>query len=114
MKARAKEVLSVWSRRAHRYRFRVLLATLLLLLAVEPLAVPGSRLAPLFGIALSLVILAGLLAMQHERLLLGIAILLGAPILITLLAAALLPPDMSPIAGILIPILFFAFFTAFL
>ena len=83
MNERAKEMFSGLSRVLHRYRFRLLLASLLLLLVVEPLAVPGSTLEPIFGIAVSLVILSGLLAMQHERfLLLGIAILLGVPVLI--------------------------------
>jgi hypothetical protein len=60
------------------------------------------------------VIISGLLAMQHERLLLGIAILLGAPVLIARLAAALLPSDTSPLVAVLIPISFFAFFVVFL
>jgi hypothetical protein len=114
MMERAKEVLSVWSGRVHRYRFRILLASLLLLLAVEPVTVAGSPLEPLFGLAISLVILSGLLAMQHERLLLGIAILLGAPVLIARWVAALLPTSPDSAVAVLIPVLFFAFFVVFL
>ena len=82
MKERAKEVLSALSRVLHRYRFRILLASLLLLLAVEPLAEPGSSFQPVLGVALSLVIISGILAMRRERFLLLVAILLGVPVLI--------------------------------
>ncbi len=111
MKERAKEVLSALSRVLHRYRFRILLASLLLLLAVEPLAEPGSSFQPVLGVALSLVIISGILAMQHERMLLGIAILLGVPVLIAWWASALIP---FTFAVALIPILFFTFFAVFL
>jgi hypothetical protein len=114
MKERAKEVLSGLSRVLHRYRFRILLASLLLVLAVEPLAEQASQFEPLFGIALSLVILAGLAAMQHERVLLGIAILLGAPVLLARWIAALLPTAPESAVAVLIPVLFFAFFVVFL
>lgn len=114
MQERATGVLSALSRVVHRYRFRILLASLLLLLAVEPVTLAGSTHEQIFGAALSVVILAGLLAMQHERLLLGIAILLGAPVLIARLAATLLPSDTSSIVVVLVPISFFAFFVVFL
>ena len=111
MKERAKEVLSGLSRVLHRYRFRILLASLLLLLAVEPLAEPGSSFQPVLGVALSLVIISGILAMRRERFLLLVAILLGVPVLIAWWASALVP---FTFAAALIPILFFTFFAVFL
>ena len=114
MNERAKGVLSGLSRVLHRYRFRILLVSLLLLLAVEPLAVHGSPFEPLFGIALSLVILSGLISMQYDRVLLGIAVLLGAPVLISRWVGSFLPSVPSPLIQALIPIFFFVFFTVFL
>lgn len=114
MRKRAKEVLSVWSDRVHRYRFRILLASLLLLLAIAPLTVALADSNLFFGIALSLVILSGLLSMQRERILLGIALLLGVPILISRWVSLLLPTIPYNLIQVLIPILFFVFFTGFL
>lgn len=114
MKENAKVVLSDLVGGVHRYRFRILLASLLLMLAVAPLTVAGSSLDMVFGVALSLVILAGLLAMRHERLLLLLAILLGVPALIARWVAVFLPSTAAPLATALVPLFFFAFFVVFL
>lgn len=53
MKENAKVVLSDLVGGVHRYRFRILLASLLLMLAVAPLTVAGSSLDMVFGVALS-------------------------------------------------------------
>jgi hypothetical protein len=114
MNGRAGQGLAVWSDRVHRYRFRFLLASLLLLLAVVPLTVASADSDLVLGIVLTLVIVSGLLSMQHERVLLGIAILLGAPVLITRWATALAPSVPEHLVTVLIPISFFVFFTVFL
>lgn len=111
MNERAKEVFSGLSRVLHRYRFRILLASLLLLLGVQPLAESGSSFQPFLGVAFSLVIISGILAMRRERFLLLVAILLGVPVLIAWWASALVP---FTFAAALIPILFFTFFAVFL
>ena len=59
-------------------------------------------------------VLSGLLAMQHERLLLGIAVLLGVSVLLARWAATLPRLPRPPPVAILVPVLFFAFFVVFL
>jgi hypothetical protein len=81
------------------------------LLVVRPLAT-GSSDEPLVRVALLLVIVAGFQAMQRERILPGIAILLGAPVLIALYAAATLPALPAPVIDSLLPLSFFVFFTS--
>lgn len=114
MKESAKDVLSALAQALHRYRFRILLTSLLLMLAVAPLTVAGSSLDLVFGLVLSLVILSGLLAMRHERLLLLLAVLLGVPALLARWVAFLLPSIETPIVTALVPLFFFAFFVVFL
>lgn len=114
MKESAKDVLSALAQALHRYRFRILLTSLLLMLAVAPLTVAGSSLDLVFGLVLSLVILSGLLVMRHERLLLLLAVLLGVPALLARWVAFLLPSIETPIVTALVPLFFFAFFVVFL
>lgn len=114
MDERTGEVLATWSDRVHRLRFRILLGSLLLFLAVVPLTIayPGSNLFS--GFALSLVLLSGLLSVRRERLVLGIALLLGIPILIARWVDLLIPSASGTIVQALVPISFFIFFTVFL
>ncbi len=114
MNERAQRVISRLSRGQHRYRFRILLASLILLLAVVPLTVALADVDLFLGVTLTLVVLAGLVSMRHDRILLGIAILLGAPVLITRWVAALAPTAPSHLVTALVPISFFVFFTVFL
>ena len=110
----AKRWLSAGADRAHRYRFRVLLASLLLLLAVAPLTVGDSAHPLFFGVALSLVVLSGLVAMQRERLLLLLAALLGISTLLARWIAILFPSDATALVTSLVPFFFFGFFVVFL
>jgi hypothetical protein len=114
MNERTRERLSVWSDRAHLYRFRILLASLILFLVIVPLTIPSGGFSPLPGIMLSLVVLAGLLSVRRERLLLGVALLLGVPILLSRWAGLALPSVPYSLVQVLIPISFFVFFTVFL
>ena len=114
MKERAQEVLPGLSGVLHRYRFRVLLAALLAMLASAPLTIGDSALDPFFGLAFSLVILAGLLAMKHERILLLLAVLLGVPALIARWISILVPEQTTALFGALFPIFFLSFFVVFL
>jgi hypothetical protein len=109
-----KEGLSAWAERSHRYRFRVLLASLLLLLAAVPLTVASPSFDLVFGIAVTLVVLSGLLAMQCERLLLLLAALLGVSALLARWIAILFPSAETALATTLVPFFFFAFFVVFL
>lgn len=114
MSEQAKEDLSVWADRVHRYRFRVLLASLILLLAVVPLTVGTPLFDPIFGISITLVVLSGLLAMQRERLLLLLAALLGVSALLSRWIAILFPSAETSLVTTLVPFFFFAFFVIFL
>jgi hypothetical protein len=103
-----------WRGGTHRYRFRILLAALLAMLAAAPLTVGDSALDPLFGLAFSLVILAGLLAMKQERTLLLLAVLLGVPAIIARWISILVPEQTAVLFGSLFPIFFLSFFVIFL
>jgi hypothetical protein len=110
----AGQRLAVWSDRVHRYRFRILLGSLLLFLSLVPLTVASADFDRVSGLALSLVILSGLLSVRRERLILGIALLLGIPIMVTRLVGSLYPSVPYPFVEALVPISFFVFFTVFL
>jgi hypothetical protein len=114
MDERVRGGIPVWTDRAHRYRFRILLVSLLVLLAVVPLTVASPEGDLVLWIAISLVIVSGLLSMRRERFLLGIAILLGVPVLISHWVAFMDPAIPYELLQALIPISFFVFFTVFL
>ncbi|NLX48482.1 MAG: two pore domain potassium channel family protein [Methanospirillum sp.] len=103
-----------WSAYLHLCRFRILLASLLLLLAAVPLAVTRSVPGLAVDIALNLVLLSGILSMRRERALLGVALLLGVPALVSRWVVALLPSGSPDLLTVLVPVSFFAFFTVFL
>lgn len=103
-----------WRGGTHRYRFRILLATLLAMLAAAPLTVGDSARDPLFALSFSLVILAGLLAMKRERILLLLAVLLGVPAIIARWVSVLVPEQTAILFDALFPIFFLSFFVVFL
>ncbi len=84
------------------------------MLAVAPLTVGDSALNPLFDIAFSLVVLAGLLAMKRERILLLLAVLLGVPAIIARWISILVPEQAAVLFSALFPIFFLSFFVVFL
>lgn len=106
--------LRAWTGGTHRYRFRILLAALLVLLGAAPLTVTDPSLDPLFGLSFSLVVLSGLLAMKRERTLLLLAVLFAVPALTARWAAILYPEYGASLVGVLFPILFLTFFVVFL
>ncbi len=103
-----------WFRTPHPYRFRALFAALLLLLAAVPLTVTDSLSDPFLALALSLVIIAGLMAMRSERKLLLLALLLGVPAVLVRWIAMLFPDQTPAVFGFLFPIFFLSFFVLFL
>jgi hypothetical protein len=97
----------------HPFRFRFLLASLVLMLALAPLTLENTSLDLVFVSAITLVILSGVFSMRRERLLLLLALLLAVPSLLARWVAVLYPSVGTPLAAALVPIFFFVFFIVF-
>ncbi|MBP2145304.1 hypothetical protein J2129_000758 [Methanofollis sp. W23] len=114
MHARWRERVQARMDRLSAYRFRMLLAFLVLTLIAIPLAVVYPAVTPLFLVLFSMVIITGVFAAQRKRHFLIFVLLLAVPAISARWISYLFPSAAGEITGHLFALLFFSFFTVYL